>query len=131
LSDEASYFNGDNSFGINGLRHGSFGLWAVRWAGYTHFKVLGGNTSSNGGSSPVSSRVGIGIGSGGYGWGRRGGTRTNVNLGIGINDVARALQGSKVTESIEVVLKRSGSDDPAVYDARSVTESIRPEVFAG
>jgi len=99
--------------------------------GYTHFKVLGGNTSSNGGSSPVSSRVGIGIGSGGYGWGRRGGTRTNVNLGIGINDVARALQGSKVTESIEVVLKRSGSDDPAVYDARSVTESIRPEVFAG
>ena len=100
--------------------------------GYTHFKVLGGNTSSNGGSSPVSSRIGIGIGSGGYGWGRRGrGTRTNVNLGIGINDVARALQGSKVTESIEVVLKRSGGgDDPSVYNAQSVTESIRPEVFA-
>jgi len=99
--------------------------------GYSHFKVLGGNVSSNGGGSPVSSRIGIGIGSGGYGWGRRGGTRTNVNLGIGIHDVARALEGTKVTESIEVVLKRSGGgDDPAVYDAKSVTESIRPQVFA-
>lgn len=98
--------------------------------GYTHFKVLGGNTSSNGGNSPVSSRIGIGIGSGGYGWGRGRGTRTNVNLGIGIHDVARALEGSKVTESIEVVLKRSGSDDPSIYDARSVSESIRPAVFA-
>jgi len=98
--------------------------------GYSHFKVLGGNTSSNGGGSPVSSRIGIGIGSGGYGWGRRGrGTRTNVNLGIGIHDVARALEGSKVTESIEVVLKRSGSDDPSVYDAKSVSDSIRPAVF--
>jgi len=97
--------------------------------GYSHFKVLGGNTSSNGGASPVSSRIGIGIGNG-YGWGRRGGTRTNVNLGIGIHDVARALEGSKVTESIEVVLKRSGSDDPSVYNAQSVSESIRPEVFA-
>lgn len=97
--------------------------------GYSHFKVLGGNTSSNGGSAPVSSRIGIGIGNG-YGWGRRGGSRTNVNLGIGVGDVARALEGSKVTESIEVVLKRSGSEDPAVYDARSVTESIRPAVFA-
>jgi len=98
--------------------------------GYSHFKVLGGNVTSNGGGSPVSSRIGIGIGSGGYGFGR-GGTRTNVNLGIGIHDVARALEGSKVTESIEVVLKRSGGgDDPAVYDAKSVTESIRPAVFA-
>ena len=97
--------------------------------GYSHFKVLGGNTSSNGGAAPVSSRIGIGIGNG-YGWGRRGGSRTNVNLGIGIHDVARALEGSKVTESIEVVLKRSGSEDPAVYDARSVQESIRPAVFA-
>jgi len=80
--------------------------------------------------APISSRIGIGIGSGGgYGFGR-GRTRTNVNLGIGIHDVARALEGSKVTESIEVVLKRSGSgDDPAVYDARSVQESIRPQNF--
>jgi len=98
--------------------------------GYSHFKVLGGNTSGNGGGAPISSRIGIGIGSGGgYGFGR-GRTRTNVNLGIGIHDVARALEGSKVTESIEVVLKRSGSgDDPAVYDARSVQESIRPQNF--
>ena len=99
--------------------------------GYSHFKVLGGNTSSNGGSSPVSSRIGIGIGSGRGGFGRRG-SRTNVNLGIGIHDVARALEGSKVTESIEVILKRSGAEeDISVYDARSVTESIRPAVFTG
>lgn len=97
--------------------------------GYSHFKVLGGNTSGNGGASPVSSRIGIGVGSGGYGWGRRGGSRTNVNVGIGIHDVARALEGSKVTESIEVILKRSGSDDPSVYNAKSVSESIRPAVF--
>jgi len=91
--------------------------------GYTHFKVLGGNTSGNGGSS--------GIGSGRGGFGRRG-SRTNVNLGIGIHDVARALEGSKVTESIEVILKRSGAEeDISVYDARSVTESIRPAVFTG
>jgi hypothetical protein len=77
--------------------------------------------------SPVSSRIGIGIGSGGYGYGR--GSRTNVNFGIGVHDVARAFGGSKVTESIEVVLKRSGSDDPSVYNAKSVSESIRPAVF--
>jgi len=98
--------------------------------GYSHFKVLGGNTSSNGGGSPVSSRIGIGIGSGGYGFGRRS-TRTNVNLGIGIHDVARALEGSKVTESIEIVLKRSASvDDPSVYNAKSVLDSIRPQFIA-
>ena len=100
--------------------------------GYSHFKVLGGHISSNGASSPVSSRIGIGFGSGGYGWGRRGrGSRTSVNLGIGIYDVVRALEGSKVTKSIEVVLKRSGSDDSSVYDAKSVSESIRPAVFSG
>lgn len=99
--------------------------------GYSHFKVIGGNTLGNGGSSPVSSRIGIGIGSGRGGFGRRG-SRTNVNLGIGIHDVARALEGSKVTESIEVILKRSGAEeDISVYDARSVTESIRPAVFTG
>lgn len=99
--------------------------------GYSHFKVLGGNVSSNGGGSPISSRIGIGIGSGGFGYGRRR-TRTNVNLGIGIHDVARALEGSKVTESIEVILKRSaGADDPSIYDAKSVLESIRPAVFSG
>lgn len=95
--------------------------------GYTHFKVLGGNTSGNGGGAPVSSRVGVGIGSGGYGFGRGG--RTNVNLGIGVQDVARAMEGSKVTESIEVILKNSGGSDPSVYDAKSVQNSIRPQKF--
>ena len=93
--------------------------------GYTHFKVLGGNMSGNGGGAPVSSRVGVGIGSGGYGRG----ARTNVNLGLGVYDVARAMEGSKVTESIEVKLKNGGSSDPAVYDAKSVQNSIRPQKF--
>ena len=96
--------------------------------GYSHFKVLGGHSSSNGGGSPISSRIGVGIGNGGYGRGR---TRTNVNLGIGAHDIARALEGSKVTESIEVVLQHSkGVNDPSIYDAKSVLDSIRPAVFS-
>lgn len=96
--------------------------------GYSHFKVLGGNTYGNGGGAPVSSRIGVGVGNGG--WGRRGGgTYSNVNLGLGVNDVARALEGSKVTESIEVVLQLSDNGDPNVYDAKSVSDSIRPAVF--
>lgn len=94
--------------------------------GYSHFKVLGGHVSSNGGGSPISSNVGVGIGNGGY----RGGTRTNVNLGVGVYDVARALEGSKVTESIEVILKNGpGTNDPSIYDAQGVKDSIRPAVF--
>jgi len=96
--------------------------------GYTHFKVLGGNTSGNGGRAPVSSQIGVGIGSGG--WGRRGGgTFSNVNLGVGVGDVARALEGSKVTESIEVRLLSVGGNGPDIYDAKSVTNNIRPAVF--
>ena len=96
--------------------------------GYSHFKVLGGVTSDNGLNSPVSSHIGVGIGSGG--WGRRGGTNTNVNLGLGVGDVARALEGNKVTESIEIILKPTGApNDPSVYDAKDVTQNIRPAVF--
>jgi len=95
--------------------------------GYTHFKVLGGNTSGNGGGAPISSNIGVGIGSGGWG---RGGTHSNVNLGLGVYDVARAVEGSKVTESIEIILKPNGnSQDPSIYDAQSVKDSIQPAVF--
>jgi len=94
--------------------------------GYSHFKVLGGNLSGNGGGAPVSSNIGVGIGSGGYGRG----TNTHINLGLGVYDVARALEGSKVTESIEIILKQSaGTNDPSIYDAQSVKDSIRPPVF--
>ena len=93
--------------------------------GYTHFKVLGGNVSSNGGSAPVSSRIGVGIGNGGFGR-----TRTNVNLGVGVHDVARALEGTKVTESIEIILKNGpGANDPSIFDAQGVKDNIRPPVF--
>lgn len=101
--------------------------------GYSHFKIIGGDTASHnyGRRSPVSTSVGIGIGRGGYGryggYGR--GTRTNVGVGININDLARALEGDKVTESIEILLRRSGGDEPNIYNANSVAESIRPQIF--
>lgn len=94
--------------------------------GYSHFKVLGGNVSGNGGAAPISSHIGIGIGSGGY----RRGSATHVNLGVGVNDVARAIEGPKVTESIEIILKQSaGTNDPSIYDAQGIKDSIRPPVF--
>ncbi len=94
--------------------------------GYSHFKVIGGGGYDNGPSAPVSSRIGIGFGNGYYGRGR-----STVNLGIGIHDVARALEGNKATETMEVILLRSGGsrDDGNIYNAKSISERIRPEVF--
>ncbi|MDA8708051.1 hypothetical protein N9M10_01630 [Hellea sp.] len=93
--------------------------------GYTHFKVLGGNSSNNGGRAPIATSVGVGGGS----FGRRGRNFSNVNVGLGVGDIGRAVEGSKVRESIEVVLQYSGSQDPNVYDAKDVTDKIRPAVF--
>ena len=99
--------------------------------GYSHFKIVTGHLENNGQArSPVSSSIGIGFGSGGRGYyGRRGGSHTNVGLGININDVARALQGDRVTNSIEILLRNEGGDAPNIYNAASVADSIRPEVF--
>lgn len=97
--------------------------------GYSHFKIINGSLEDNNrGGSGVSSSVGVGVGSGrgGY-YGRR--SSTNVGVGININDLGRALSGKKVTNSIEILLKNSASDEPNMYDARSVNESIRPAVF--
>ena len=95
--------------------------------GYSHFKIINGSLSDrSSGASPVRTSLGIGIGSGRGYYGRRSGT--NVNVGIGVNDIARALEGNKVTNSIEIRLTRSGGDDS--YNAKSVAESIRPAVFA-
>lgn len=94
--------------------------------GYSHFKVLGGNVSSNGGRAPISSNIGVGIGNGGF----RRGTNTRVNLGLGVYDVARAIEGPKVTEAIEIILVNgAGTNDPSIYDAQGVKNSIRPPVF--
>ncbi|WP_409433507.1 CC0125/CC1285 family lipoprotein [Litorimonas sp. RW-G-Af-16] len=95
--------------------------------GYSHFKVLSGGTYEDNRRSGVSSSIGIGTSSGGY---RRGGT--SVGVGIGINDVARALQGKRITEEIEVRLLQSvtGTKDANVFSAGEVLQNIRPEVFA-
>jgi len=94
---------------------------------YTHFKVVGGSGYNNGGNAPISSHVGVGIG---RGFGGR--TRTHTNLGVGVYDVARAMEGSKATEEIEIFLQNTGSNGGKVanvYEAQSVADSIRPTVF--
>jgi len=93
---------------------------------YTHFRVVGSDTQGGGQRrSPVSTSVGIGIGSGGY----RRGTSTNVGVGIGINDLARALQGNKITASLEIILGQGMSaEGENVYDARSIVSTIKPPV---
>ena len=95
--------------------------------GYSHFKVINGSGYHNGGGSPVSTNIGVGVG---RGWGGR--TRTHTNVGVGIYDVARAMEGSKATEEIEIILQNTGSQSgkyPNVYEAQSVADSIRPTVF--
>jgi len=101
----------------------------TKGAGFSHFRVIGSDTSSHDrGRSPVSTSVGIGIGSGGYGYGR--GSRTNVGVGIGINDIARTLQGSKVTASMEIILMNAEDNLPDnAYAADSIINSIKPGVY--
>ena len=94
--------------------------------GYTHFKILHGDLRDNGaGGSPVSSSLGVGIGNGGY----RRGTRTNVGVGLGVGDLGRALKSKKVTNTIEIALKNGGGSGADTYDAKSITQSIRPSSF--
>ncbi|MBL4853669.1 MAG: hypothetical protein JKY25_05460 [Robiginitomaculum sp.] len=100
--------------------------------GFSHFRVIGSGTNSHDrGGSPISTSVGIGIGSGG-GYRRYGGSRTNIGVGININDIARALQGSKVTAGMEIILMNA-TDNLAdnVYEADSIIKSIRPDVYTG
>jgi len=104
--------------------------------GFSHFRVIGSATNGHDrGRSPVSTSVGIGIGSGG-GYRRYGRSRTNIGVGININDLARALQGDKVTAGMEIILINA-SDNLAegnltdnVYEADSIIKSIRPDIFA-
>jgi len=88
--------------------------------GYSHFKIIGGDRYDNGPNALIGSRVGIGSGNG----------RTNTRVDVGVSDVVRAVEGAKVTETIEVVLLNSGSkSDPATYEVQGVLKSIRPPVF--
>jgi len=98
--------------------------------GYPYFRVLGGFTEEDRGSSGISSSIGIGFGGGrrGYYGGRSG---TSVGIGIGINDVVRALNGKKVRQDIEVrLLQTPGGDrDTNVYKTADILQNLRPEVF--
>jgi len=72
--------------------------------GYSHFKIIGGESFDNGPNAAIGSRIGIGSG-------HRG--RTNTHVDIGVGDVVRAIEGSKVTETIEVLMMNTGSkSDP-------------------
>lgn len=99
--------------------------------GYSHFKIIGEGLSDNGPArSGISTSLGIGIGSGGRGYYGGGRTRTNVGVGINVNDVARALQGNQVNSDIEIrLLRRAGAQQDNIYDAKSITDSIRPQLF--
>ena len=99
--------------------------------GFSHFRVIGSGVDSQGQSgSPISTSVGIGIGSGSR-YGRYGrGSRTNIGVGIGINDIGRALQGNKVTVGLEIILLTAMDDlGDDVYEAESIIQSVRPQVF--
>lgn len=91
--------------------------------GYSHFEVIRGDVYSNGRSSPVSTSIGFGTSS----FGRR--SRSGIGIGLSLNDVGRMLEGDKVTHMLEVRLRNDGGTDPNIYDAESVINNIRPEVF--
>jgi len=92
--------------------------------GYSHFKIIDGESFDNG-PNAIGSHIGIGIGSE-----HRGGTHTNSHVDIGINDVVRAIEGSKVTETIEVILLNSGTkSDPTIYNTQGVLKSIQPPLY--
>ncbi|MCF6221301.1 MAG: hypothetical protein L3J65_09330 [Robiginitomaculum sp.] len=99
--------------------------------GFSHFRVIGSGTNSQDrGRSGISSSIGIGIGSGGGRYGRYGGSRTNVGIGIGVNDIVRAMQGNRVSASMEIILLNAtdGLGDN-VYEADSIIKSIQPQAF--
>ncbi len=91
--------------------------------GYSHFKVIQGSTVDNGPPARVSTSVGFGTGS--Y-YGR---SRSSVGLGINIGDLARALEGDKVTHIMEVRLLDADEEAPNIYNAQGIKDNIRPAAF--
>ena len=59
--------------------------------GYSHFKIINGETFDNGPNALIGSRVGVGVG----GFGGR--TRTNTHVDIGVHDVVRAVEAVSYT----------------------------------
>lgn len=84
--------------------------------GYTHFKIIGGDYYDNG-PNIISAGIGIGLG----------GRYNRSDIGIGVNDITRAVEGHKATETIEVrLLTNPSPNDPDVYDAQSIIRNIVP-----
>lgn len=93
--------------------------------GYSHFKIINGGTSGNGPNALIGSRVGVGVGSGHHGH-----RHSNTHIDVGVDDVVRAIEGRKVTETIEIMLMNSGNKrDPNVFETQGVIKSIRPPVI--
>ena len=85
--------------------------------GYSHFKVIQGDIYDNG-PNPIGANVGVALGGGGF-------NRSRVN--VGVHDVARTVEGRKITETIEVVLLASApANDPSVFSAQSILKNIVP-----
>ena len=85
--------------------------------GYSHFKVIQGDIYDNG-PNPIAANIGVGLGGGGF-------NRSRVN--VGVHDVARTVEGRKITETIEVVLLASApASDPSVFSAQSILKNIVP-----
>lgn len=85
--------------------------------GYSHFKIVSGDFYDNG-PNMINSHIGIGSG---------GKHRKHSHVDIGVQDVTRAIEGRKATETIEVVLLTSAApNDPSVYSAQSIIRNIVP-----
>lgn len=85
--------------------------------GYSHFKVIQGDFYDNG-PNPIGANVGVALGGGGF-------NRSRVN--VGVHDIARTVEGRKITETIEVVLLASAPpNDPTVFSAQSILKNIVP-----
>ena len=86
--------------------------------GYSHFEIIGDEGWDNG-QRP---RVPVGVVVGGYGGDPR--------IGAGVEDVIRLAEGDKVTRTIEIVMLNSvAQKTPNVYDAKQLTQFIKPAVF--
>jgi len=91
----------------------------ARNEGYSHFKIIGGEAHNNG-RNAIGTNIGLGFG---LGRGRFNRSHVSVNL----FDLGRTLQGSKATETIEVILLNSGNEnDPNVFSAQEIIQNIAP-----
>jgi opacity protein-like surface antigen len=87
--------------------------------GFTHFQIVGGDAYSNG-----PNLIGAGVGLGG-------GRHHNSHIDVGVSDVVRAVEGYKVTETIEVILlSNPPSKDPSIFAAESIIRNIVPPKMA-